>query len=141
MRSRSGKLPVFDLLCARPLRLALAFAIGVDKGVCEDTEQPRLEVRTVLVLVERAVRLSKRLLYQVLSVSWIAGHPHRCRVQLIQVRQDITFEALVAPLECLRYRTHPLRRAWLAQAMLPAVSGGEYRAGCTGRSHGYPSVA
>src|SRR5215470_11809018 len=140
MRGRAGKLPVLDFLGARPLRLALPLAVGVDEGIGEDTEQPRLQVGAVLVLMEGAIRLRERLLHQVLGVSRIARHPHRRRIQLIQVRQDITFEALVAPLERLSYRTHPLRHAWLAQTMLPAVSGGEYRAGCFPRSHGYPNI-
>src|SRR5215472_11361240 len=88
--------------------------------------------------MERAVGLREGLLHEVLGISWIAGHPHGRRIQLIQVRQDITLEALTTPLLCLRYRTHPLRYAQLACAGLPATSGGGYRVDPAGRTRGHP---
>ena len=109
VRGGPGKLPVLDLLGTGPLRFTLPFAIGVDEGVGEDPEQPRLQVRARLELVERGVGLGKGLLHQVLGVGRVAGHPHPGRVQLIQVRQHLALEPLAPLLECLRYRGHLLR--------------------------------
>src|ERR1700735_350152 len=108
MRGRPRQLPVLDLLRARPLRLAMPLAIGVDEGVGEDPEQPGLQVRALLELVEGGVRLGERLLHQVLSVRWVAGHPKRGGVQLIQEGQYVLLEALTALFEGLRNGTHPL---------------------------------
>src|SRR5215472_5707307 len=111
MRGGPGKLPVLDLLGARALRLTLTFTVSVNERVRQDPEQPGLEIRSVLILVERPVCLSERFLYQILSVRRMTSHPHGRRVQLIQVRQDIALEAIVALLECLRYLTHLLQPA------------------------------
>jgi hypothetical protein len=108
MRRRARQLPVLDFLGAGPLRLALSLPVGVDKGVGQDPEQPRLQVRALLELVERGVRLGERLLYQVLGVGRVAGHPERGGVELIQVGQHILLEALTALFESLRNGTHPL---------------------------------
>src|ERR1700691_5903405 len=141
MRGSPGELPVLDFLGARPLRLPLALAIGINERVGQDAEQPGFQVRAVLVLMERTVRLGEGLLHQVLGISWIAGHPHRRRVQLIQVRQDITLEAFTTPLLCLRYRTHPLRLAQPDLAELSATSGGGYRAYRMRHARAYPNVS
>src|SRR5215472_13722315 len=88
--------------------------------------------------MERAVGLREGPLHEVLGISWIAGHPHGRRIQLIQVRQDITLEALITPLLCLRYRTHPLRYGQPAPAGVPATSGGGYRVDRPHRTRGHP---
>src|SRR6185437_16251231 len=61
VRGGTGKLPVLDLLGAGSLRLTLPFAIGVDERVGQDSEQPGLEVRAVLILMERTVGLREGL--------------------------------------------------------------------------------
>ena len=62
-----------------------------------------------LELVERRVGLGEGLLDQVLGVGRVAGHPHRGRVELIQVGQHILLEPLAPLLESFfRYGTHPL---------------------------------
>src|SRR5713101_179914 len=106
MRRGPGQLPVFDLLGTGPLWLALLLAVGVDEGVGQDPEQPGLQVGARLELMERGIRLGERLLYQVLGIRRVARHAHPRGVQLIQIRQDITLEALAALLECLSDRTH-----------------------------------
>src|SRR5580693_3175899 len=108
MRRSPGQLPVLDFLRAGALRLALSLAIGVDKGVGQDPEQPRLEVRALLELVEGGVRFGERLLYQVLGVRRVASHPKRRGVQLVQEGQHLLLEALTALFESLRNGTHPL---------------------------------
>src|SRR6266699_2707644 len=129
MGRRPGELPVLNLLGTRPLRLTLPLAVGVDERVRQDPEQPRLEVRAGLELMEGRIRLGEGLLHQVLGVGRIAGHPHTRRIQLIQVWQDVMLEALAALLECLSYRTHPLRDHGLQPTVLPASSAGGYNAG------------
>ena len=103
-----GQLPVLDLFRARPLRLALLLAVAVDEGIGQDAEQPRLQVRAGLELVERRVRLGERLLHEVLGIRRVTRHPQPRRVELIQERQHILLETLASLLECLGYRTHPL---------------------------------
>jgi hypothetical protein len=103
-----GQLPVLDLFRAGPLRLTLLLAVAVDEGVGQDAEQPRLEVRPRLELVERRIGLGERLLDEVFGVRRVAGHAQPGRVELIQVRQHVVLEALASLLECLGYRTHPL---------------------------------
>ena len=105
---RPGQLPVLDLFRTRPLRLALLLAVAVDERVGQDPEQPRLQVRPGLELVERRVGLGERLLDQVLGICRVPRHPQPRRVELIQEGQHIMLETLAALLECLGYRTHPL---------------------------------
>src|SRR5215470_6527199 len=126
------ELPVLYLLRPRPLRFTLPLAVGVDEGVGEDPEQPCLQVRAGLELVERGVGLGEGLLDQVFGVRRVAGHPHPGRVELIQVRQHLALEPLAPLLECLRYRclryrTH-LLRCLHPRPATDAIWPGEYMA-------------
>ena len=76
VRGGPGQLPVLDLFGTGPLRLALLLAVAVDEGVGQDPEQPGLQVRARLELVEGRIRLGEGLLDQVLGIGRVAGHPH-----------------------------------------------------------------
>ncbi len=133
MRRSPRQLPVLDLLGTRALRFALPLAVAVDEGVREDPEQPGLEVRPLLELMERSVGLRERFLHQVFGVRRMPRHAHGRRVQLVQVRQHVSFEAFAALPGCLWYCTHPLRvasPAWPPREPggRPTIKGGEYRA-------------
>src|SRR5712675_30354 len=109
MRCGLGELPVPDLFGAGALRFPLPLAVGIDEGVGQDPEQPRLEVSAFLELVERRVGPREGLLHQVFGVSSVVRHPHRGRVQLVQVREHITLETGASLLKGLRDRTWLLR--------------------------------
>src|SRR5262249_38714063 len=125
VRGRPGELPVLHLLSPGPLRLTLPLAVGVDEGVGEDPEQPCLQVRAGLELLERGVGLGEGLLYQVFGVRRVSGHPHTGCVDLIQVRQRHALESLASLFECLRYRTH-LLRCLHPRPATDAIWAGEY---------------
>src|ERR1700691_3735801 len=108
MRGRPGELPVLDLVRTRTLRLTLALSVRVDERVRQDPEQPGLEIRPLLELMEGRVRLREGLLHQVLGIRRVPCHAEGGGVQLIQERQHVRFEALTALLERLWNGTHPL---------------------------------
>lgn len=92
MAVRLGYLPVFDVLAAVLLRLALLLPIVVDEGVRQNPVEPRLEVGPGRVLVEGGVGLRIGLLHKVLGVCWVTGHPQSSRIELIEVLQSVTLE-------------------------------------------------
>jgi hypothetical protein len=91
-RLGTAELPVFELVDRALVRVALLLAVVVDEGIGLDAVQPGLEVGPLLELAESGVRLDERLLHEIGGVSGIAGHPHRCRVQLVHERQGLFFE-------------------------------------------------
>src|SRR6266849_5924659 len=132
MRGRARQLPVLDLFRTRALRLALPLAVGVDEGIGQDPEQPRLQVRALLELVEGRVGLGEGLLDQVFRIRRVAGHPKRRGVQLIQEGQHLLLEALTALFESLRNGTHLLEvirgQAAPGRGLAQTVCAGGYRA-------------
>jgi hypothetical protein len=107
-----GGLPVLGVPGPRALRFPLPRAVGVDKGVREDPEQPGLEVGALLEQVERRVRRTEGVLHQVFGVGPVVGHPHRGGIYLVQVGQYITLETGAAPLEGVRDRIRFLGYPW-----------------------------
>ena len=66
--------------------------VGVDIGVGEDAEQPRLEVRAFLEVAVAAVRAEVGLLHEILCVGGVARHTQRSSVQSGHERRCVVSE-------------------------------------------------
>src|SRR4029078_10952096 len=83
------------------LGLRLAAAVGVDEGVREDAEEPRLQIRARRELLTETESPYVGLLHQILRVGLRSGHAQGGAVQRVQEAQRFGLERVAAHLPTL----------------------------------------
>ena len=94
------------------MRLTLLLAVGIDVGVGEDAEEPRLEVRALLVGLKGSEGLHVGLLNEVVGIGRITRFAHRVTVELVEVWQSLLDKERLLGFECgiHRLRAYALAR-------------------------------
>jgi hypothetical protein len=100
-----------DVVQLGGLRLARPLAVGVDKGVGEDPEEPRLEIRAGSELLAEAERADIGFLHEVFCVRLRSRHPERRSVQRVDVGERLALERVLGHPVTLSERFRVIRHS------------------------------
>src|SRR5207302_5536546 len=88
-------------------RLPGALSVGVDEGVRQDAEEPRLEVRPRRELLAKAKSADIGLLHEIFGVRLRSGHPECRSVQRIDIGERLALERVIGhPVTLSQRRRH-----------------------------------